>query len=173
MNTLELLRDLFRHMEWADARVWRVVLASESASEDSIVKGRLHHSHMVQHAFLNAWRELPHTINAGNDLGLTDLAGWAREYHVLASEYLDTLTETDLDKPLIVPWARFMASRFGREPAIPSLGETLIQVTAHSTYHRGQINTRLRELGSEPPLTDFIAWVWLGKQSPEWQIETG
>jgi hypothetical protein len=24
-------------------------------------------------------------------------------------------------------------------------------------HHRGQINTRLRELGNEPPLVDFIA----------------
>lgn len=170
MNALELSRDLFRHMEWADARVWRAVLASAAASKDPVLKGRLHHSHMVQRAFLNAWRELPHTINDGDDLDLTGLAGWAREYHFLASEYVSTLTESDLDRPLVVPWARLIARRFGIEPATPSLGETLIQVSAHSTYHRGQINTRLRELGDEPPLTDFIAWVWFCKQSPEWPI---
>lgn len=172
MNTLELLRDLCRHMEWADAVVWRAVLASAGAASDPVIKGRLHHSHMVQRAFLTAWRELPHTPNAGNDLALKELAGWAREYHVLASQYLATLTETALDQPLVVPWARFIASRLGHEPAVTSLGETILQVAAHSTYHRGQINTRLRELSDEPPLTDFIAWVWLGKPLPEWPIDT-
>ena len=38
----------------------------------------------------------------------------------------------------------------------------------HSTYHRGQINTRFRELGGEPAMVDFIAWVWLGKPKSEW-----
>ncbi|HEV2912889.1 MAG TPA: DinB family protein [Pyrinomonadaceae bacterium] len=172
MNTLELLRDLFRHMEWADALVWRAVLSSEAARMDAVVKGRLHHSHMVQRAFLTEWRGWPHTTNAGSELELADLAEWGRDYHALASEYLATLAETSLDKPLVVPWARMVARRLGREPSAPSLGETLLQVAAHSTYHRGQINTRLRELGGEPPLTDFIAWVWSGKPSPEWPIDT-
>lgn len=37
-----------------------------------------------------------------------------------------------------------------------------------ATYHRGQVNTWLRELGLEPPLVDFIAWVWFGKPAPDW-----
>lgn len=172
MNTFELIRDLFRHMEWADAIVWRAVLSSPSASADSVVKERLHHTHMVQRAFLNAWGELPHTQNAGNDLGLTDLARWGREYHALATDYLETLTEERLDKPLVVPWAKYLTRHLGRDPSVPSLGETMVQVAAHSTYHRGQINTRLRELGDDPPLTDFIAWIWIGKPASEWPAES-
>jgi uncharacterized damage-inducible protein DinB len=38
----------------------------------------------------------------------------------------------------------------------------------HSTYHRGQVNARLRELGIEPPLTDYIAWIWFGRPEAEW-----
>ena len=38
----------------------------------------------------------------------------------------------------------------------------------HSTYHRGQVNVRLRELGGEPQLVDFIAWVWEGKPRAVW-----
>ncbi len=168
MNTLETLRDLFRHMEWADATIWRAVVASPSASGDEVLKGRLHHSHMVQRAFLNVWRGLSHTRNAGEDLNLSELAQWAREYHALASEYVNNLTEPALDQPLVVPWAGFLTKSLGREPSVPSLGETVFQVAAHSTYHRGQINARLRELGAEPPLTDFIAWIWFGKPSAEW-----
>jgi uncharacterized damage-inducible protein DinB len=78
------------------------------------------------------------------------------------------LGRQDLSRPLVVPWARMVESRLGRKAEEPSLGETLLQVVMHSTYHRGQVNTRLRELGGEPPLTDYIVWVWLGKPQPDW-----
>jgi uncharacterized damage-inducible protein DinB len=35
-------------------------------------------------------------------------------------------------------------------------------------YHRGQVNTRIREVGGEPAAVDFINWIWLGKPDPEW-----
>jgi len=41
-------------------------------------------------------------------------------------------------------------------------------VASHSTYHRGQIATRIREIGGEPPLVDFLYWVWSGKPAPQW-----
>jgi uncharacterized damage-inducible protein DinB len=33
---------------------------------------------------------------------------------------------------------------------------------SHSTYHRGQVATLLRQLGQTPPTTDFL--VFLGEQ---------
>jgi uncharacterized damage-inducible protein DinB len=38
----------------------------------------------------------------------------------------------------------------------------------HSGYHRGQVARRLREHGAEPPLGDFIAWVWMGRPEADW-----
>ena len=67
-----------------------------------------------------------------------------------------------------LPWAAGLTKRFGREPAPATLAETAFQVASHSTYHRGQVNTRLRELGAEPPLVDYIAWLWLGRPAAEW-----
>ncbi len=54
-----------------------------------------------------------------------------------------------------------------------TLAETVLQITSHTTYHRGQVNMRLRELGAEPPLTDFIAWIWLGRPEAEWEANSG
>ena len=42
------------------------------------------------------------------------------------------------------------------------------QVASHSTYHRGQVNARLREVGGTPPLVDYIAWIWFGRPAPNW-----
>jgi len=55
----------------------------------------------------------------------------------------------------------------GQETEPASLAETLFQVPAHSTYHRGQVNALIRNAGGEPPLVDFIVWVWLGKPTNE------
>jgi uncharacterized damage-inducible protein DinB len=67
-----------------------------------------------------------------------------------------------------MPWARTLEARIGRSVTMPTLGETIQQVASHSTYHRGQINARLRDVGGEPPLVDYIAWIWFGRPAPEW-----
>jgi uncharacterized damage-inducible protein DinB len=48
------------------------------------------------------------------------------------------------------------------------MAETARQVAMHSMHHRGQVNARLRELGAEPPLVDYIAWIWRGRPEPMW-----
>ena len=58
--------------------------------------------------------------------------------------------------------------RLGPGTMAPTVGETVVQVATHSAYHRGQICTRLRELGTEPPLTEYFVWVWHGKPGAEW-----
>jgi len=168
MKALELLSDLSRHSEWADATVWRAVFNSASAPTDERLRNWLQHIHMVQHAFINVWRDQPYSASAGSELALAELASWGREYHQLAAQYLPTLSEEDLDSPLIMPWAGFLTKHLGRDPSITTKGETIVQVASHSTYHRGQVNARLRELGEEPPLTDFIAWIWFGRSAAEW-----
>lgn len=47
-----LLRDLYYHQAWADAEHWRALEAFPTALEDTTLRGRLHHYHFVQHAFL-------------------------------------------------------------------------------------------------------------------------
>ena len=34
----------------------------------------------------------------------------------------------------------------------------LRHVVNHATYHRGQIASKLKRLGVEPPATDFVFW---------------
>jgi uncharacterized damage-inducible protein DinB len=167
MEALELLRGLFRHMEWADALVWKAVFGASAATNDSVIRQRLHHLHLVQRAFFQIWRGQTMDFS-GTDAFLSDqLATWGREYHRDVAHFLNSLTPVSLDAGVHLPWAAHFASKDGVLHN-PSMGETLMQVTAHSTYHRGQVNARLREVGVEPPLTDFIAWVWNGKPAPAW-----
>jgi uncharacterized damage-inducible protein DinB len=177
MSLLSSIRDQFRQMEWADALVWGAVLASEPAHADETLRAKLHHLHLVQRGFLAIWQgafarsseqELMEWARRGSDLRGTELMAWGRSYHGEAQQYLTDLPGDALSQPVMLPWADLAATTLGKILVAPTLVETLFQVTTHSTHHRGQINARLRELGAEPPLVDFIAWVWLGKPAAQW-----
>lgn len=45
------------------------------------------------------------------------------------------------------------------EPFEEPLGPMLQHVVNHATYHRGQVGTMMRQLGSKPAGTDFIAFI--------------
>jgi uncharacterized damage-inducible protein DinB len=163
------LQDLFRQMEWADARVWRAVVALPAAVTDSVLAGKLYHTHIVQRAFLQIWRGGPPKIPEQSTFGkLRDLMDWARPYYAEAAAFLRGIDEKALLAPVVMPWAGQFAEESMPAVQTTSLAETIIQVTSHSTYHRGQSNMRLRQLGGEPPLTDFIAWVWFNRPEPDW-----
>lgn len=169
MDNLETLRELFRHMEWADARVWAAVLANKEAARDGSMKERLWHIHMVQLAFLKVWRG--DEIKISEAKSFADLPGvltWARDNYAELNEYTGGLASMNLERPIVMPWIEMFEDKLGRKADAPSFHETLLQVAMHSAYHRGQVSTRLRELGGEPPLTDFIVWIWMGKPQPAW-----
>ena len=162
--TLAALREALRHMEWADASVWRAVLAHPPAASDARLRELLVHLHGVQRAFLHMWNEqtvLPPAADSFTDIAAVH--AWARSYYPELANWLDALTDTDLARIIDMPWLADYEAHLGRRLDRPTLAETMFQITSHSTYHRGQVNARLREIGGEPPLVDYIAWVWFGK----------
>ena len=183
MNLLTNLQDQFRHMEWADAMVWQTALSVDATLSDEILRARLHHIHLVQRVFLAVWQgefakyegsnerqqALMAWFNQGGDLRGADLLAWGKSYHLDVQSYVTSLSEEALPQIVDLPWAEMVAARIGQTPAPSTMAETLQQVTMHSAYHRGQVNVRLREVGTEPPLVDFIAWVWLGKPAAQWK----
>jgi uncharacterized damage-inducible protein DinB len=162
------LRDLLTHMEWADGQTWRVVRTLPAAQSDERLKWLLHHSHLVQSIYLQAWRGDPFQLTelkAYSDLAAIE--SWARLFYPNASAFAETMDESRFSEPVDFPWSAMIVEKFGK--ALPAtLSESVWQVLSHSTYHRGQIATRIRELGGEPPLVDFLYWVWAGKPAPEW-----
>src|SRR5262249_11296056 len=93
---------------------------------------------------------------------------WGRSYYGEASAHLAALSDEEVSQQMPVPWADMVEKRIGRAPEMSTIGETALQVALHSLYHRGQVNARLREVGGEPPLVDYIAWIWLGRPAPVW-----
>jgi uncharacterized damage-inducible protein DinB len=168
MYSRVLLRDLLWHMEWADARVWAAV----PAVRDDRLHQLLVHVHTVQRAFLTIWTrgDVNAVFTAAQQLSNpADAASWARSYYPEAHAFLDSVTADHFNDLIQMPWAAEITGVLGRPPHPTTLAETVFQVTSHSTYHRGQVNVRLRELGVEPPLVDYIAWLWSGRPAAEWR----
>ena len=170
MWSQSVLIELYRHMEWADAKVWAATPLD--GPPDTRLRELLVHIHVVQRAFFSAWTGRPVTeaFRKAEDFEtLGAVRSWAQPLYGEASRFVVSLNQEKLAAPMTLPWAQMIAEHLGTTPHGTSLADTCFQVTSHSTYHRGQVNTRLREVGSEPPLVDYIAWAWLGKPDAEWK----
>jgi uncharacterized damage-inducible protein DinB len=161
-------RELLTHMEWADAQTWKAVNATPGAQSDDRLKYLLHHVHLVHAVYLQAWRGDPFQVTELSAYpDLDSVHTWARPFYPSVMAFATTVDETSLGRPIEFPWAGLIAERYGKiEPA--TLSESAWQVLSHTSYHRGQVAIRVRELGGEPPLVDFLVWVWSGKPNPQW-----
>jgi uncharacterized damage-inducible protein DinB len=173
MFSIDAFREWTRYTEWADASVWRAVLMHDGARSDKRLRDLLSHLHMVQRLFLLVWRDQPilsevQWFGAIDDL--RELQHRATTYYPDVHQFLDTLDAESLTRGIVMPFVAQYEERLGRTFGVPTLAETIFQVMHHSTYHRGQVNARLREVGGEPPLVDYIGWIWFGRPSPDWAL---
>ena len=163
-------RQMLAHLEWADAAVWAAVLAAQECAGDPRIRELLIHTHMVQWAYLQLWRRQAPSIPAVSEFAeLGDVARWARQYHRERAEFIATLDEPGLERHIEFPWVKELMARFGRVHPT-TVRQSILQIGLHSAYHRGQVNARLRELGGEPSLVDYVAWVWQGTPDAEWRV---
>lgn len=162
------LQRLVEHMEWADARIWSAVLALETAHADAVTRERLHHVHTVQRVYLGIWTGEPmDPLDESEIPDLTSIRDWGREIHEGLSGFVGSLEREALDRVVDFPWADQLVDRWGEVGAV-TVAESVLQVVSHTTHHRGQIGARLRRLGGDPPLADFVAWLWQGRPDSRW-----
>lgn len=169
MFTRDLLLEQYRHMEWADARVWTALGTSNPGDER--LRTLLVHLHAVQWGFLFVWTGGPvrEAFRTSADFAtLADVRAWAHPVYAKQRAFLSAATDADLGRVLSPPWIAQVESSLGHTPGPTTLGETAFQVASHTTYHRGQVNARLRELGIDPPHVDYIVWLWLERPVPPW-----
>jgi uncharacterized damage-inducible protein DinB len=73
-----------------------------------------------------------------------------------ANGILDQILPTLTPERLATP----QTMRGGGRTAFLPPWVVLRHIVNHSTYHRGQVASKLKRLGVEPPATDFIFWVF-------------
>lgn len=87
---------------------------------------------------------------AGEDLAaLEALARKWREVEAGQDAYIATLTPERLSEPL--SYVSFSGDSFTRQ-----LGDALLHLANHGTYHRGQVATLLRQAGRKATSTDYL-----------------
>jgi uncharacterized damage-inducible protein DinB len=153
-----VLQDLLRHEAWADAKLLQAIRSCAAAPDDSIVRERLRHSHDVQRVYLAVLHDEPVDLEALQlpSASFDELAASVMRYHGAMAVFLENPRADILDRAAVLRIP-------GYDDREMTLGDAMAQMAMRSQYHRGQVATRLRELGGEPPLMDFIVWVWEGR----------
>jgi uncharacterized damage-inducible protein DinB len=154
------IASLYAYNRWADQRVLdacRKLTAEQYACEPvpgwSSVRTSIVHIAVVTEAWLRGVAgENVTTFPTEDDLATVDDAQHLldRAYGIF-EDLLPPLT------PELLATPRTFSGR-GRTAVLPPWG-VLRHVVNHSTYHRGQVASKLGRLGAQPPATDMIVWV--------------
>jgi uncharacterized damage-inducible protein DinB len=159
---------LYAYNRWADRRVveaCRKLTPEQYAAEPvpgwSSVRSSLVHIAVVTDGWLRGVAgESPQTWPTEADLPtVEDIERLLDHAYRTFEEVLPTLTPERLTTP------RLFRGR-SRSAVLPPW-VVLRHVVNHSTYHRGQVASKLKRFGVEQPMTDFVLWVLEQAPQPE------
>ena len=144
------IRFLFEYDRWANARMFEAV---DSLTEEQFAHVRDTLAHIIGVDWI--WFQRCNGMNPSSapewmsnptrDALRTQLQSIERQWR----EYVDNLRDDDL--PRVVDYVRLEG-----QPGSRTLVHLLQHVINHSTYHRGQVATRMRQAGGTPVETDFL-----------------
>lgn len=157
---IEYISDMIAYQEWADAHFYRMWNQMSAAHEDPEILLRQAHITFVQVAFLKALQGEEVQLPKADTLipAMVDLQARAHVNHAKLRAFVSQLDPTSLNRQVIIP--------FFPDPTFrPTVRDALMQIAMHTQHHRGQNLSRLRHLGAERLVIDWI--VWIMKQKPE------
>lgn len=150
--TVEQLRSLAAYNRWANTRLLHAAasLSVEERERDlrasfGSLQGTLIHILWGERGWLHFWQagDFVPRPTGGEYPDFASLRNaWGRHEDAYAA-YLLGLTQTELDAPRVLDADTY------------TLGELVQHAFNHSTFHRGQVTLLLRQLGHQPPSTDY------------------
>jgi uncharacterized damage-inducible protein DinB len=152
---------LFAYNRWADRRVLGACrkLTAEQYSAEPVagwtsVRSSIVHIAVVTEGWLSGFEgESDRGVLTDADLPTVDDA---ERLFDRASEIFDKLAPKLTPEWLAAP----RTMRRGSRSAILPPWVVLRHIVNHSTYHRGQVASKLKRLGIEQPATDFVFWAF-------------
>lgn len=161
MNVDEVRR-LFSYTEWANARIIDCLrgLSEEQLTrpiESSFpsIRDTLAHIVMAEWIWLRRWQGESPTQRPPWTLDAPSLQTIVENLEAIQHEreqFLNGLTDEQLQRALDY-------RTMNGEAHTNRLGELMSHVVNHSSYHRGQLTTMLRQVGATPPSTDLIVFL--------------
>jgi uncharacterized damage-inducible protein DinB len=150
--TKSLLHTLFQYMRWADDLM---VQAVSTVPDDAyhfpraISHGSIHsllvHAMAAQDVWLRRWQgdgDARIETVAEYPTRATLLVRWPVVHRALF-DFLDHQSDASLSRPVTAK------NTYGERFTLP-LGATMLHVVDHATYHRGQLNSMLKQAGAQP-----------------------
>ena len=147
---LEQIQRLFEHAAWADALVADAIASQDNVADDTIEL--FAHVLGAEEVWLSRLEQRQSTLAVWPKLTRPELGKTAASVAESYRSYLARLTPEDL--PREVAYKNSIGQAF-RTP----IGEILMHVAMHGSYHRGQVALRMRRDGATPAPTDYIAFV--------------
>jgi len=159
MTTAEML-DLFRFNDWANARMITAILevpeekhGIEIASSFSSIRETLAHIASADWIWLRRWKGEnptagPEWVNSSSTAEVVRQLGAIRDER---DAFVASLSDADLERSIEY---RLMSGKALRS----TFAEMFRHVVNHSTYHRGQLATLLRQVGHKAAATDYILY---------------
>ncbi|MFN2399466.1 MAG: DinB family protein [Gemmatimonadaceae bacterium] len=150
MNLPSYIHRLFAHVAWADDAVLESLQRVPDASDKAIEL--FAHVLGAEHVWLARLQETPAAVAVWPRLSVLECAELAGKNRESYSAFLDSLNASDLERT--VHYRNSAGAEFDSR-----VDDILIHVALHGAYHRGQVARGLREGGSVPAPTDYIAFV--------------
>jgi len=150
---------LLSYNAWANSRLLQAarslpphLLHQDLATSHTSVWGTLIHMAWGEWLWLGRWpgAQPPHSSPANSQTPAELEARWA-EITRQQLGLIERLDEVDFDRLI----------SYDNPPGTTwtyALGDMVRHVVNHSTYHRGQLASLLRQLGSTPPATDYLVF---------------
>jgi len=165
VNLIEIQR-LYDYNSWANERVLEslrpigqeVFTSNKQASHGSI-RGIIAHIAGAEWIWLQRWKGTsPSKLPSESEFETLDIATQRlRKIDHDLQEFTSQLTQANIDV------SRRYTTMEGKAYS-NVLSDMLVHVANHSSYHRGQIATLLRQVGAVPQSTDFILFLRLKGQ---------
>jgi uncharacterized damage-inducible protein DinB len=161
--TLDDLRSLYTYNAWANARFFEAVAgldpgrrAAPVVSSFPSVLATLGHIVGAEWIWLSRWQGTSPAASPDWLESPTLEALRARLSRVESERagFLSGLAEADLQRPVAYRTLDGTAHS-------TRLLDLLLHLVNHSTYHRGQLTTLLRQAGGAPPATDYVVYTRL------------
>ena len=155
------VRRLYDYNAWANRRVLAAAAAlgheqftRDLGSSHCSLRDTLVHAMAAEWIYLRRWHgESPRSML--DPAEFPDLAAVRARWEEIErqlSEFIDTVTDDSLTRVIAYTNTRGEVWRY-------TLADMLRHVVNHSTYHRGQVTTLLRQLGAPAPSTDLLFYV--------------
>jgi uncharacterized damage-inducible protein DinB len=159
--TMDEVRQILAYDAWANACMFAAAerltdeqLEMPVASSFATVTATLGHIAAAEWVWLRRWCGESPTAPPPwvKDAGLGELRAHLDEVEAERDQFVAACVDTDLDR--VIPYRTLSG-----ESHAERLGDLIRHVVNHSTYHRGQAATQLRQLGATPPNSDLITYL--------------